>query len=56
LNVLKAVVASAINGNSELLFARNWNDEFIDAPLIGEQNKPSTTWATTHRFESGLSY
>ncbi len=40
-NVVKAVVASAIDG--ELRFARKWNDEFIDAPLVGEQNQPSTT-------------
>jgi hypothetical protein len=42
-NVVKAVVASAIDDNGEQLFPREWNDEFIDAPLVGEQNQPSTT-------------
>lgn len=43
-NVVKAVVGSAIDENSgEPLFPRTWNDEFIDAPLIGEQRQPSTT-------------
>jgi hypothetical protein len=42
-NVVKAVVASAIDDNGEELFPRKWNDEFIDAPLVGEQNQPSTT-------------
>jgi hypothetical protein len=43
MNVAKAVFASAINENGEQLFARTWNDDFIDAPLIGAQNQPSTT-------------
>jgi Phage integrase, N-terminal SAM-like domain len=42
-NIVKAVVASAIDENGEQLFPRKWNDEYIDAPLIGEQNQPSTT-------------
>jgi hypothetical protein len=42
-NVVKAVVASAIDANGEQLFPRKWNDEFIDAPLVGEQNQPTTT-------------
>jgi hypothetical protein len=42
-NVVKAVVASAIDENGEQLFARKWNAEYIDAPLIGKQNQPSTT-------------
>jgi hypothetical protein len=42
-NVVKAVVASAIDDNGDQLFPRKWNDEFIDAPLVGEQNQPSTT-------------
>lgn len=31
-NVVKAVVASAIDDNGEQLFPRKWNDEFIDGP------------------------
>jgi hypothetical protein len=42
-NVVKAVVASAIDENGEQLFPRKWNDEYIDAPLVAEQNQPSTT-------------
>lgn len=42
-NVVKSVVASAIDENGEQLFPRKWNAEFIDAPLIGEQNQPSAT-------------
>jgi hypothetical protein len=41
-NVVKAVVASAIDENGEQLFPRTWNAEYIDAPLIGKQNQPST--------------
>jgi integrase len=42
-NVVKAVVASAIDENGEEKFPRKWNDEFIDAPLIENQNQPTTT-------------
>jgi hypothetical protein len=42
-NVVKSVVASAIDENGEQLFPRKWNAEYIDAPLVGEQNQPSTT-------------
>ena len=41
-NIVKAVVASALNDQGEQLFPRTWNEEFIDAPLIGRQNQPST--------------
>jgi hypothetical protein len=43
MNIVKSVVASALDGNGEQLFPRKWNAEFIDAPLVGEQNQPSTT-------------
>jgi hypothetical protein len=42
-NIVKAVVASAIDDNGEPLFPRNWNDDFIDAPLVANQHQPSTT-------------
>ncbi len=42
-NVVKVIVASAIDENGEQLFPRKWNDEYIDAPLVGDQNQPSTT-------------
>lgn len=41
-NIVKAVVASAINEKGEELFPRKWNEEFIDAPLVKHQRQPST--------------
>jgi hypothetical protein len=41
-NIVKAVVASAINDKGEQLFPRTWNEEFIDAPLVKHQKQPST--------------
>ena len=41
-NIVKAVVASAINEMGEELFPRAWNEEFIDAPLVTRQKQPST--------------
>jgi hypothetical protein len=41
-NIVKGVVASAIDDNGEQLFPRTWNDEYIDAPLIDHQKQPST--------------
>jgi hypothetical protein len=41
-NVVKAVVASAINEDGECLFPRTWNEEFIDAPTVKHQRQPST--------------
>lgn len=42
-NIVKIVVASAINEDGEELFPRKWNDEYIDAPFVKHQNQPSTT-------------
>ena len=42
-NIVKSVVASAINEDGEELFPRKWNEEYIDAPIIGAQRQPSTT-------------
>lgn len=44
-NIVKAVVASAIDENGEEKFPRKWNEEFIDAPLVGQQRQPSSTCA-----------
>lgn len=33
-NIVKAVVASAINEKGDELFPQTWNEEFIDAPLV----------------------
>jgi hypothetical protein len=42
-NVVKGVVASAINEDGEQLFPRTWSEEYIDAPVIGKQNQPTST-------------
>jgi integrase len=44
-NIVKAVVASALDENGEERFPRKWNEEFIDAPLVKYQRQPSTTCA-----------
>jgi hypothetical protein len=41
-NIVRGVVASAIDENGEQQFPRTWNDEFIDAPAVKHQNQPST--------------
>src|SRR5260370_6512039 len=41
--IVRAAVASAINEDSEELFPRTWNEEFIDAPAIDKQRQPSPT-------------
>lgn len=41
-NIVKAVVASALDENGEEMFPRKWNEEFIDAPLVKDQRQPST--------------
>ncbi len=42
-NIVKAVVASAINDDGEEVFPRKWNEEYIDAPLVANQRQPSTS-------------
>ena len=44
-NIVRAVVASAVDDNGEERFPRKWNREFIDAPLVDQQRQPSTTSA-----------
>lgn len=43
--VVKAVVASAVNEEGEQLFPRKWNHEFIDMPVVdkSKQNTPHFT-------------
>jgi hypothetical protein len=41
-NIVRAVVASAINEDGEPVFQRTWNEEYIDAPIIKNQNQPVT--------------
>jgi hypothetical protein len=42
-NIVKAVVASAIDENGEEKFPRKWNEEFIDAPIVTKQRQPTST-------------
>jgi hypothetical protein len=41
-NMVKAIVASALDENGEEMFPRKWNVDYIDAPLVKHQNQPST--------------
>jgi integrase len=41
--VVKRVVASAINDEGERIYPRQWNHEFIDMPEIKNQKQPSFT-------------
>jgi hypothetical protein len=41
-NIVKGVVASAINEDGEQVFPRTWNEDYIDAPIIKHQKQPST--------------
>ena len=43
--LVKMVVASAVNGNGEEVYAVKWNHDFMDLPDIGEQNKPTFSGA-----------
>jgi integrase len=45
-NLVKLVVASAIDDNGEQLFPRKWNNEFIDLPVIENQKQPTFTAET----------
>jgi integrase len=42
-NIVKAVVASAIDENGEEKFPRKWNEEYIDAPVVSNQRQPTST-------------
>jgi integrase len=39
--VIKAVIASAIDSNGEQLYSRQWNPDFLDAPTVAHQRTPS---------------
>jgi integrase len=38
--LVKLIVASAIDENGEVLFARKWNHDFIDMPVVQNQHQP----------------
>ena len=44
-NIVKAVVASALDEDGEERFPRKWNEEFIDAPSINKQKQPTSDCA-----------
>lgn len=43
LQVVKAVVGSLLTDDGEPVFSRKWNHEFIDLPLVKDQNTPTLT-------------
>lgn len=43
--IVKAVVASAVDEDGEQRFPRKWNSEFIDSPPIEKQNQPASDCA-----------
>ena len=44
-NIVKAVIASALDEDGEERFPRKWNEEFIDAPSIDKQKQPTSDCA-----------
>lgn len=43
LQVVKAVVGSLMTEDAEPVFSRKWNHEFIDLPIVRDQNTPMLT-------------
>jgi ParB/RepB/Spo0J family partition protein len=44
--VIKGVVASAVNEDGEQLYPRQWNHDFMDLPIVTDQHRPSFTGET----------
>jgi integrase len=42
-NLVKLIVASAIDENGEEVYPRKWNSSFIDMPIVANQRRPSFT-------------
>ena len=40
IQVVKMVVASAVNAEGEALYPRKWNHDFIDLPVVKDQKQP----------------
>jgi integrase len=51
--VVKAVVASAVNENGEQVFPRTWNHDFIDLPEIKNQRQPTFSGETMKALVAG---
>ena len=48
-NIVKSVVASALDENGEEKFPRKWNPEYIDAPLVKDQRQPTMLFLRQRR-------
>jgi integrase len=44
--VVKMVVASAVNDEGEEIYPRKWNNEFIDMPIVEEEKQNTPTFST----------
>ena len=44
--VVKMVVASAVNDEGEEIYARKWNHEFIDMPIVEEERQNTPTFSS----------
>ncbi|MGB2793228.1 MAG: site-specific integrase, partial [Candidatus Acidiferrales bacterium] len=51
--VVKMVVASAVNENGERVHPRTWNHEFIDLPEVKNQRQPTFTTAVMEAIAGG---
>ena len=51
--VVKMVVASAVNENGERVHPRTWNHEFIDLPEVKNQRQPTFTAAVMEAIAGG---
>jgi integrase len=51
--VVKFVVASAVNGDGERLYPRTWNHEFIDLPEVTNQRQPAFSAETVQAIVTG---
>jgi integrase len=53
IQVVKMVVASAVNGNGEEVHRRTWNHEFIDLPEVKDQRQPTHSVETMKAIAAG---
>jgi integrase len=49
-NLLKLVVGSAVDENGNQLFARKWNNDFADLPVLTRQKQPAFTAEQTAKI------
>ena len=53
IQVVKMVVASAVNENGEKIHPRTWNHEFIDLPEVKDQRQPAHSSETMKAIAAG---